>query len=113
MGEPDDAIDSELTPEVREAMSRSAFGRGLLRLREYELETFWGLHYRQFNAVGLLGAFAVYLVVVRMVRIPLIRQIAGITAGMLSMGIWWALSIVVVVFKLGARKTGESDTPSG
>jgi hypothetical protein len=109
----DDEGQPELTPEVREVMSRNAFGRGLLRIREQEAEDFWRQRDGRRNAVGLLGSFAVYLVVVRIVRVPLVRQIVGITVGLSSMGIWWGLYGLAVTLMLGLQRRKEDDAASG
>ncbi|HEX6509433.1 MAG TPA: hypothetical protein VF221_17530 [Chloroflexota bacterium] len=102
----------ELTPEGRELMSRFALGRGLLRIGDQDPKEFWRKREGRRSIVTVLGSFAVYLVVVQRVRIPLIRQLISITVVMFSFWIWRVLYTVVVMLLLGWRRGTEHDPPS-
>lgn len=94
----------ELTPEEVAALRSNAVGRGLLRLRERGAEQFWRERRRQSLAFRFLGGFAVYLILVRSIRVPLIRQIMGLTLGAISTGIWQAIYGFAVILLLGLRR---------
>lgn len=95
----------DLTPETRAAMRRTALGRGMRRVREMGPDRFWEQQRRGAPVVGWGGGLLAYWIVVRLVPVPLIRQILGLViglyAGFSAMALWIPLYGFARVWLLG------------
>src|SRR6266487_54192 len=96
----------ELSPEERAKIERTAFGRGLLRIREEGDEEFAHRHRFGIGVSGLLGGCATYLAAIRLIPLPVVRHIIGLAVALLSVGMWWFLYGLGAVVAKGWSRRG-------